>query len=80
MLQKSGSNLLVGRVLCKVDRDQELLGFRIDIADIDTAFVGEENPIALAPRLSASSMCQGVGVGLRDIGSVGRAGPHHNAV
>jgi hypothetical protein len=47
VLQESGSNLLVGGVLCEIDGNEELLGLRIDIADINTTLVGEEDPVAL---------------------------------
>lgn len=50
LLEESGSNLLVGRVLLKVDGDQNLLGLSIDITDIDTTLVGEENPVTLLTR------------------------------
>lgn len=47
LLQESSGNLVVGRVLAEVDGDEQLLGLRIDIADIDTTLVGEEDPVAL---------------------------------
>jgi hypothetical protein len=47
LLEESGSNLLVGRVLCKIHGDQELLSLGVDIANINTTLVGEENPVAL---------------------------------
>jgi hypothetical protein len=47
LLEESGSNLLVGRVLLEVDGDQKLLGLSIDITDIDTTLVSEENPVTL---------------------------------
>jgi hypothetical protein len=47
LLQERGSDLLVRGVFLKVDRDEELLGLLIDIANIDTTFVGEEDPITL---------------------------------
>jgi hypothetical protein len=50
LLEESGSDLLVGRVLLKVDGDQNLLGLSIDITDIDTTLVGEENPVTLLMR------------------------------
>lgn len=46
-LQKSGGNLLIGRVLLKVDGDEKLLSFLINITDIDTTLVCEEDPVAL---------------------------------
>lgn len=47
LLEESGSNFLVGGVLLEVDGDQQLLGLSIDITDIDTTLVGEEDPVAL---------------------------------
>jgi hypothetical protein len=47
VLQESGGNLLVRGVLCEIDGNEELLGLRIDITDINTTLVGEENPVAL---------------------------------
>jgi hypothetical protein len=47
LLEESGSNLLVGRVLLEVDGDQKLLCLSIDITDIDTTLVSEENPVTL---------------------------------
>ena len=45
--QELASDLLVGGVLAEVDGDEELLGLLIDITDIDTTLVGEEDPITL---------------------------------
>jgi hypothetical protein len=47
LLQESGSNLLVGGVLLEVDGNEKLLSLLVDIANIDTTLVGEEDPIAL---------------------------------
>lgn len=47
LLEESGSNLLVGRVLLEVDGDQDLLSLSIDITDVDTTLVGEEDPVTL---------------------------------
>jgi hypothetical protein len=47
LLEESGGNLLVGRVLREVDGDQDLLSLSIDITDIDTTLVGEEDPVTL---------------------------------
>jgi hypothetical protein len=47
LLQESGSNLLVGGVLLEVDGNKKLLSLLVDITDIDTTLVGEEDPIAL---------------------------------
>ena len=47
LLQKSGSNLVIGGVLGEVDWDEELLSLLVNITNIDTTFVGEKDPIAL---------------------------------
>ena len=47
LLKESSSDLLVGGVLSEVDGDQELLSLSVDITDINTSLVGEENPVAL---------------------------------
>jgi len=47
LLEESGSNLLVGGVLLEVDGYQKLLSLSIDITDIDTTLVGEEDPVTL---------------------------------
>jgi len=47
VLQESSSNLVVGRVLREVDGDEQLLSLSIDITDVDTTLVCEENPVAL---------------------------------
>lgn len=38
---------MVGWVFRKIDWDQKLFGFRIDIANIDTSLMCKENPITL---------------------------------
>lgn len=48
VLQQCGGNLVVGRVVLQVDGDEQLLGFGVDIADVDPALVGEEDVVALA--------------------------------
>jgi len=53
VVQESGCNLFVGWVLRKVDGDEELLGLCVDITNIDTTLVGEENPVALKRIRSA---------------------------
>jgi len=45
--EESGSNLLVGRILGQVDRNQKLLSLCIDITNINTTLVGKEDPITL---------------------------------
>ena len=47
LLEERSSYLLVGWILREVDRDEELLGLGINVANVDSAFVGEENPVAL---------------------------------
>jgi hypothetical protein len=47
VLEKSGSDLLA-RWERPVDEDVELERFGIDITDIDTAFMGEEDRVTLA--------------------------------
>ena len=47
LLEKCIGNLCIGRVFLQVNWDQELFCLRIDIANVDTAFVGEEDPVAL---------------------------------
>ena len=47
LLEESGSNLLVGRVLLEVDGNQDLLSLSIDITDINTTLVGKEDPVTL---------------------------------
>jgi hypothetical protein len=47
LAQQGGGNLLVGGVLLEVDGDQELLSLGVNITDIDTTLVGEEDPVTL---------------------------------
>jgi hypothetical protein len=47
LLEKSSGNLLVGGVLSEVDGNQELLSLGVNITDINTTLVGEEDPVAL---------------------------------
>lgn len=47
LLQQSSGNLFVGGEVFEVNGDQELLSLGIDITDVDTTFVSEENPVAL---------------------------------
>lgn len=41
------SDLLVRGVLGEIDRDEELLGFGIDVTDVYTTFMVEQDPVAL---------------------------------
>jgi imidazole glycerol phosphate synthase subunit HisF len=47
LAQQSGGNLLVGGELLQVDGNEELLRLGIDITDINTTLVVEEDPVAL---------------------------------
>ena len=47
LLQEGCRNFLVRRVLGKVDGDEDLLGFGIDIANVDTSLVCKEDPVTL---------------------------------
>jgi hypothetical protein len=41
------SDLRIGGVFGEVDGYQQLLSLRIDIANVDSSLVGEEDPVAL---------------------------------
>lgn len=47
LLEQCGGNFFVRGVLLQVDRDEQLLRLCVDIANVDTALVGEKNPVAL---------------------------------
>lgn len=47
LLQECGSNLLVGGIFAEVDRDEKLFSLRINITNIDTTLVREQNPVTL---------------------------------
>jgi len=53
LLQKSARNLGVRRVFREIDWDENLLRLGVNITDVNTTLVGEENPIALLPSMSA---------------------------
>lgn len=53
LLEEGGSELLVRGELGKVDGDQNLFGLFVDITDIDTTLVGEENPVTLEVEQSS---------------------------
>jgi len=46
---------LVRWIVGQVDGNEELLSLLIDIANIDTTLVGEEDPVALKRKVSQSS-------------------------
>jgi hypothetical protein len=47
LAQQSGGNLLVGGELLQVDGNQELLSLGVNITDINTTLVVEEDPVTL---------------------------------
>jgi hypothetical protein len=47
LAQQSGGDLLVGGELLQVDGNEELLSLGVNITDIDTTLVVEENPVTL---------------------------------
>jgi len=48
LLQQRARKLLIGRIFREVNGNQDLLSLGINIANINTTLVGEENPIALS--------------------------------
>ena len=52
LAEQRGGDDLVGGVLLEVDGDEKLLSLLVDIADIDTTLVGEENPVTLKRKIS----------------------------
>jgi hypothetical protein len=57
LLQQCLREFGVGWVLGQIDRNKELLCFRINIADIDTTFVREEYPITLRQDKISFLLC-----------------------
>lgn len=47
LAQQGAGDGLVGRVVLEVDGDEKLLSLLINITDIDTTLVGEEDPVTL---------------------------------
>jgi imidazole glycerol phosphate synthase subunit HisF len=47
LAQQSGGDLLVGGELLQVDGNEELLSLGVDITDINTTLVVEEDPVTL---------------------------------
>jgi hypothetical protein len=54
-LQESRSKFFVGGVLREVNGDENLLGFGVDITNIDTSLVCEENPVTLDRKYMVST-------------------------
>lgn len=47
LAQQGRGDLLVGGVLLEVDGDEKLLSLSIDITNVNTTLVGEQDPVAL---------------------------------
>lgn len=47
LVQEGLGDLLVGGVVLEVDGDEQLLSLSVDITNVDTTLVGEEDPVAL---------------------------------
>ena len=52
LLQESGGDLLVRGELLEVDRNEKLLSLLVNITNIDTTLVGEEDPVTLSGTVS----------------------------
>ena len=52
LVQESLGNLLVGGVVLEVDGDEQLLSLGVDITNVDTTLVGEEDPVTLSGKVS----------------------------
>jgi hypothetical protein len=52
LAQQGAGDGLVGRVVLEVDGDEKLLSLLINITDIDTTLVGEEDPVTLERSVS----------------------------
>lgn len=56
LVEQGLGNLLVGGVVLQVDGDEQLLSLSIDITNVDTTLVGEEDPVTLSYQLARSIM------------------------
>ena len=52
LAQERLGNGLVGGELGQVDGDEKLLGLLVNISNVDTALVGEKDPVALKREVS----------------------------
>jgi hypothetical protein len=52
LAQQGGGNLLVRGVLLEIDGDEKLLSLLVNVANIYTTFVGEEDPVTLSANVS----------------------------
>ena len=52
LAQQGAGDGLVGRVVLEVDGDEKLLSLLVNITDIDTTLVGEEDPVTLERSVS----------------------------
>jgi len=48
LFQKALCDCFIGGVSGEINRNEQLLGFGIDVTDVNAAFVGEVDPVALA--------------------------------
>ena len=55
LAQERLGNGLVGGVVLEIDGNEKLLSLFVDIADIYTTLVGEENPISLKRKVSGTT-------------------------
>lgn len=60
LVQESLGNLLVGGIVLEVDGNEQFLGLGVDITNVDTTFVSEEDPIALIRQLFVSGILEGI--------------------
>ena len=56
LVEQGLGDLLVGGVVLQVDGDEQLLSLSVNVTDIDTTFVGEEDPVTLSHELAKSIM------------------------
>jgi imidazole glycerol phosphate synthase subunit HisF len=54
--QKALCDFFIGGIVGEIHRNEELFGFGIDVTNVNTAFVGEVDPIALAGISRAHGM------------------------
>lgn len=52
LLEQGSGNLLVGGEFLEVDGNEKLLSLLVDVTNVDTALVGEEDPITLSADVS----------------------------
>jgi hypothetical protein len=52
LFQEGRGDFLIGWVQLEVDRNENLLSLFVDVSNIDTTLMGEENPVALIGNVS----------------------------